>query len=155
MHRDEQHFHTVCRGSAVAPICACQNILTLAAEEFGEQMPGSRTFGFLGLFGVKFFLANNEVQTNQYAADQIGKVYQYIEGWNAGENGAHSHLGLSAHKQLTHLIDPIEFTRLARPDGENPLAEAICYINGRSFNATKTANRPQGLPYLRVHFSRE
>jgi hypothetical protein len=155
MHRDESHFHTVCRGSAIAPICACQNILTLASEEFGEDTPGAKTLGFLGLFGTKVFMANNEMQSNNFAADQIGREWRFIEGWNAGE-GQHgsSHLGVTGGKQLVHLVDPIEFTRLMRPDGENPLAEGILHMNGRSFNATKTQNRPQGLPYLRVHFSR-
>jgi type IV secretory pathway TraG/TraD family ATPase VirD4 len=155
MHRDEQHFHTVCRSSAVAPICACQNILTMAAEEFGENTPGSRTLGFLGLFGTKVFMANNEMQTNEFASNQIGREWQFVEGWSAGEGQqSNSHLGVSGSKQLVHLIEPIEFTRLTKPDGDNPLAEGILHMNGRSLNATKTQSRPQGLPYLRVHFSR-
>jgi len=44
--------------------------------------------------------------------------------------------------------------QLLRSDGENPISEAIVYT-GRTFNATKSSTRPQGLPYLRVHFSRE
>jgi hypothetical protein len=155
MHRDESHFHTVCRGSAIAPICACQNILTLASEEFGESTPGAKTLGFLGLFGVKVFMANNEMQTNEFASRQIGSEYRFIEGWNAGE-GQHSssHMGVSGSKQRAYLVEPIEFTRLMKPDGDNPIAEGILHMSGRSFNATKTAARPQGLPYLRVHFSR-
>jgi hypothetical protein len=156
MHRHESQFHSVCRGSAIAPICATQNILSIAAEEFGEQTPGAKTLGFLGLFGVKFFMANNENSyTNQYAADQIGKEWQDVSGWNAGQGEQHSHFGVSGNQQLRHLIEPIEFSRLMKPDGENPLAESICYLNGRGFNATKTHHRPQGLPYMRVHFSRE
>lgn len=153
--RFDPHFHMVCRESAIAPICISQNILGLAAEEFGEQMPGSKTLGFLGLFGIRFFLQNNETVTNEQAADLIGKEYRDVPGWNAGQGQEHNHFGVSAHQQLTHLIEPIEFTRLTKPDGENPLAECICYNSGRSFNATKTPDRPQGLPYLRVHFSRE
>jgi hypothetical protein len=155
LSRLDPHFHMVCRGSAVAPICIGQNILSLAAEEFGEQTPGAKTLGFLGLFGVRFFMANNEIVTNTHASDLIGKEYRDVSGWNAGQGQSHSHFGVSANQQLTHLLEPIEFQKLLRPDGENPLAEAICYVSGRSFNATKTQQRPQGLPYLRVHFSRE
>jgi hypothetical protein len=158
MHRNEAHFHSVCRGSGIAPICACQNILSIAAEEFGEQTPGSKTLGFLGLFGVKFFMANNETQTNEYAANQIGREYRYIESWNAGESGhdvSQGHFGVGGAKQLVHLIEPIEFTRLMKPDGENHVAATICYQSGRAFNATKTPQRRQGLPYLRVYFSRK
>jgi hypothetical protein len=152
--RFDPHFHMVCRESAIAPVCISQNILSIAAEGFGEQMPGSNTLGFLGLFGTRFFLQNNETVTNQYASDLVGQEYQDVPGWNAGQGQQHSHFGVSANQQLKHLLEPIEFQRLARPDGENPLAEVICYNSGRSFNATKTPARPQGLPYLRVYFSR-
>lgn len=156
MHRLDPHFHAVCRGSAVLPVCIAQNILSIAGEEFGEQQPGSKTLGFLGLIGTKVFLANNETLTNKYSADQIGSEFRFIEGWNAGEsNNHHHHSGVSGSKQLVHLIEPIEFTRLLKPDGDNPVSEGIVYLSGRHFNATKTTSKPQGLPYLRVYFSRE
>jgi len=154
MHRHEAHFHMVCRSSAVAPICITPNILNIAGEEFGEQLPGAKTLGFLGLLALKIFHANNETQTNEYAANQIGKVWAYIDGWNASSGEFHEHNGISGNKQLVHILEPVELTRLTKPDGESPLSEAIVYMSGRSFNATKTYNRPQGLPYLRVHFSR-
>ncbi len=155
LSRFDPHFHMVCRESAIAPICISQNILSLAAEDFEEQTPGSKTLGFLGLFGARFMLQNNETITNKQSADLIGEDWQDVPGWNAGQSEQHSHFGVSGNKQIRHLLDPIAFTRLGRPDGDNPLAEAIAYVNGRCFNATKTTNRPQGLPYLRVHFSRE
>jgi hypothetical protein len=154
MHRLDPHFHAVCRGSAVMPVCITQNILSIAAEEFGEQQPGSKTLGFLGLIGTKVFLSNNETLTNQYASDQIGKEYRFLEGWSAGQSEHHHHSGVSGNKSLTHLIEPIEFTRLLKPDGENPFSEGVVYLSGRHFSATRTTTRPQGLPYLRVHFSR-
>jgi hypothetical protein len=43
MHRHENHFHMVCRGSGIAPVCITPNILNIAAEEFGEQKPGAKT----------------------------------------------------------------------------------------------------------------
>jgi hypothetical protein len=154
MHRHENHFHMVCRSSAIAPVCITPNILNIAAEEFGEQTPGAKTLGFLGLLSLKIFHANNETQTNEYAANQIGREYRYIDGWNSSSSEEHHHHGVSGSKQLVHILEPIELTRLAKPDGDSPLSEAIVYMSGRGFNATKTQNRPQGLPYLRVHFSR-
>ena len=154
MSRMDTYFHMVCRSSAIAPFLLMQNILTMAGDEFGEQIPGSRTLGFLGLIGTKIFMANNDIQSNIYASDQIGREYRFIDGWNAGEGQHHSHFGVSGSKQLVHLVEPITFTQLLRSDGENPISEAIVYT-GRTFNATKSSTRPQGLPYLRVHFSRE
>jgi hypothetical protein len=156
MHRNENHFHMVCRGSAIAPVCITPNILNIAAEEFGEQTPGSKTFGFLGLLSVKLFHAQNEMQTCEYASQQIGKEWRDIGGWtiNSGEN-SQSHTGVTGHKQLVNIIEPNEFTRLVKPDGANPWSQAIVYMSGRSFNASKTAERPEGRNFLPVFFSRE
>ena len=155
MHRHENHFHMVCRGSAIAPVCITPNILNIAAEEFGEQDPGSKTFGFLGLLSVKIFHAQNEIRTATYAADQIGKEYKYLGGWNAGSSDHHSNAGVSGSKQLVHIIEPVEFTRLLKPDGTNPCSQAIVYMSGRTFNATKTEHNPKGRNFLAVLFSRE
>jgi len=154
MSRMDTYFHMICRSSAVVPFLLMQNILTISGDEFGEQTPGSKTLGFLGLIGTKIFLANNETQTNNYAADQIGKEWRDVSNWNAGASEQHHHTGFGGSQQLVHLVEPTAFTQLLRPDGEQPLAEGIVHMSGRIFEATKTPNRPRGLPYLRVHFSR-
>jgi hypothetical protein len=156
MHRNENHFHMVCRGSAIAPVCITPNILNIAAEEFGEQTPGSKTYGFLGLLSVKLFHAQNETQTCEYAAQQIGKEWRDVSGWsfNSAENNRH-HSGVSGNRQLVHIVEPIEFTRLVKPDGDNPCSQAIVYMSGRSFNATKTEQNQRGRNFLSVLFSRE
>ena len=139
MHKNEQHFHMVCRGSGIAPVCITPNILNVASEEFGEQEPGSKTLGFLGLLSVKLFHAQNDVATCEYASRQIGKTYQYLDNFNAGSSGEnHTHASFGASRQLLPLVEPIEFTKLVKPDGQNPYSQAICYHSGRTFNATKT-----------------
>jgi hypothetical protein len=156
MHRNENHFHMVCRGSAIAPVCITPNILNIAAEEFGEQTPGSKTFGFLGLLSVKLWHAQNEMQTAGYASQQIGKEWRDIGGWNFNSGEAnHSHAGVSGHKQLVNIVEPNELTKLVKPDGNNPLSQAIVYVSGRTFNATKTEQNPKGRNFLSVLFSRE
>jgi hypothetical protein len=57
--------------------------------------------------------------------------------------------------QLVHIVDPIEFTRLVTPDAVNPYAQAIVYMSGKTFNATKTEQNPKGRNFLSVLFSRE
>jgi hypothetical protein len=156
MQRHEPHFHMVCRSSAIAPVCITPNILNIAAEEFGETDPGAKTLGFLGLLAVKIFHANNETRTNNYAADQIGSQYRFVENYNTGTNEEnHSHTGFGASKQLAHVLQPIELTKLMKPDGDNPLSQAIVYMSGRTFNASKTSEHPEGTNYLSVYFSRE
>jgi hypothetical protein len=152
--RRDNFFQQTCRGSRVSVVCLTQNILNLS-EELGEQQPGSKTKSFLGNFGTKIFLQQNDIDTCTYAADQIGKEYRYLDSWNAGSGDNHSHAGVSGSKQLVHIIEPIEFTRLIKPDASNPYAQGIVYMSGRTFNATKTDQNPKGKNYLSVLFSRE
>ena len=62
---------------------------------------------------------------------------------------------IGGSQQLVHIVEPVEFTRLLKPDAQNPLAQAIVYQSGKPFNATKTERNPRGRNYLSVHFSRE
>jgi hypothetical protein len=55
---------------------------------------------------------------------------------------------------LMHILQPIEFTRLLKPDSKNPYAEAIIYA-GAPFNATKTEQQPEGRNFIKVLFSRK
>src|ERR1700691_321325 len=154
IHRLENHFHQVVRGSAIAPVCLTPNINNIAADEFGEHSPGSRTLGFLGNLSVKIFHSQTDISTCKYAADLIGSEYRYLDSFNASSaEGARASVGGTQH--LAHIIEPIELTRLLKPDGENPCAEAIVHMAGRTFEATKTAANPKGLNYLRRLFSRD
>jgi hypothetical protein len=146
--RRDNFFQQTCRGSRVAVICLTQNILNLS-EQLGEPQPGSKTKSFLGNLGLKIFLQQNDIETCNYAADQIGKEYRYLDSYNAGGGGQQMHAGVGGSKQLTHILEPVEFTRLVRPDSSNPFAEAIIYQSGKAFNANHGRN------YLRVAFSRD
>ncbi|HEX3747697.1 MAG TPA: TraM recognition domain-containing protein [Bryobacteraceae bacterium] len=151
--RRDNFFQQTCRGSRVAVVCLTQNILNLS-EQLGEDQPGSKTKSFLGNLGLKIFLQQNEIESCNFAADQIGKEYTYLEGYNASA-GQNEHAGVSGTKHLTHILEPVEFTKLQKPDSDSPYAEGIVYLSGRSFEATKTPRNPKGLNYLRVLFSRE
>jgi hypothetical protein len=153
--RRDNFFQQTCRGSRVAVVCLTQNILNLS-EELGEDQPGSKTKSFLGNLAIKIFHQQNETETCNYAADQIGKEYRYMPNFNAGTSDNHSsHSGIGGSHQLVHIIEPVEFTRLIKPDSTNPYAQAIVYASGKSFNATKTKENPKGRNYLSVLFSRE
>jgi hypothetical protein len=147
----DNFFQQTCRGSNVAVICLTQNILNLS-ELLGENQPGSKTKSFLGNLGLKIFLQQNDVETCIYAADQIGKEYRYIDSFNAG---GHTHGSVGGSQQLVHMIEPIEFTRLKKPDSTNPYAAGIVYCGGQIFNASKTAQNPKGRNYISVLFSRD
>jgi hypothetical protein len=155
IHRDENHFAQVCRGSGIASVYMTQTILNLA-EELSESQPGSKTKAFLNNLSIKIAHHSTCPDSSNYMAEVIGKEYRYMESYNAGggNNGGHAHTGVGGSQQLVHMVEPIEFTRLASPDSHNPYAEAICYVGGRAFEATKSARNPQGRNYLKVTFSR-
>jgi type IV secretory pathway TraG/TraD family ATPase VirD4 len=153
--RWDNFFQETCRGFRVIVVALTQNILAIS-ESLGETQPGSKTRSLLGNLATKIFLQQNETETAAYAADQIGKEYRYIENFNAGggrEQGQ-SHSSVGGSRQLAHLVEPIEFSRLEKPSSDNPLAQAIVYQSGRTFNATKTERNPKGRNFLSVFFSR-
>ena len=153
--RRDNFFQQTCRGSRVAVVCLTQNILNLS-EELGEAQPGSKTKSFLGNLAIKIFHQQNESETCQYASDQIGKEYRYLDSYNTSANEQNqSHTGVGGSRQLAYILEPIEFTRLSKPDSDNPLAQAIVYQSGKTFNATKTERNPKGSNYLSVFFSRD
>jgi type IV secretory pathway TraG/TraD family ATPase VirD4 len=137
-------------------VCLTQNILNLS-EELGENQPGSKTKSFLGNLGIKIFHQQNDIETSNYAADQIGKEYKYLDSFNAGATGGqhNSHTSFGGSRQLVHIVEPIEFSRLTRPDSDNPLSQAIVYQSGKTFSASQTKEHPEGTNYLPVYFSRE
>jgi hypothetical protein len=153
--RRDNFFQQTCRGSRVAVVCLTQNILNLS-EELGEAQPGSKTKSFCGNLAIKIAHQQNEPDTATFMADIIGKEYRYLDSFHAGgADTEKAHTSVGGSQQLVHIIEPVEFTRLLKPDSQNPLAQAIVYQSGKPFNATKTERNPRGRNYLSVHFSRE
>jgi hypothetical protein len=145
----DNFFQQTCRSNRVINVMLTQNILNMA-EQLGETQVGPKTKAILGNFGTKIFHQQNETETCIYAADQIGKHYVFQENFNAGQAGA----AFGGSRQLAYIVEPIEFTRLRKPDGNNPFAEAIVYQSGKTFNATRTEKNPEGTNYLRCFFPR-
>jgi|GEM_PF-1677840 len=153
-------FFQVAREYRIVSVSLAQSIMAIAAQ-LGEAQIGSQTRALLGNFGTQIYGQQNDDSTRQFAADQIGKVWRYVENFNANqgndEAAQHRHSGTSVGggKQLVHIVEPHAFSRLTKPDGLNPWAECLVYANGRHFEATKTEKDPDGLPYLRTAFSRD
>jgi type IV secretory pathway TraG/TraD family ATPase VirD4 len=152
----ESFFAQTCRSSGIAMICATQSILGLA-EQLGESQPGSKTKAFLNNLGLKIAHRTTCFDTATYFADTIGKEWRYIDNFSAGSGHepGQGHTSVGGSRQLVHIVDPLEFTQLERPDSHNPRATAIVYRGGEIFNVTKTDRNPQGRNFLRVSFSRE
>jgi hypothetical protein len=142
-------FAQVSRGSRIATVFITQNILNIA-ESLGEHVPGSKTKALLGNFGTKVFFQQNDTDTNNYAAELIGKEYRYLR--SSGISSQDTTFG--RNEQLLYKVTPDTFTQLQKPDTRNPLAQALLYAGGSPFNATKTKDCPEGRNYLLTAFSR-
>lgn len=142
-------------GSRVTNVLLTQNILNIS-EMLDEQQPGSRTKSLLGNLAVKVFHQQNDVETAQYGSDQIGREYTYLDNYSGGNSGdSQSSFSAGASRQLAAIVEPIAFQRLMKPDANSPLAQALVYQSGRTFQATVTEKNPRGRNYLSVFFSRE
>ncbi len=152
--RRDNFFQQTCRGSRVAVVCLTQNILNLS-EELGEAQPGSKTKSFCGNLAIKIAHQQNEADTAAFMADIIGKEYRYLDSYHAGGDTNHAQASVGGSQQLVHIVEPIEFTRLIKPDSTNPYSQAIVSVSGKPFNVTKTAANTKGNNYLSVFFSRD
>lgn len=123
-------------------------------------MPGDRgkaeTDSLLGNFQTKIFHANGDSVTNLWAADTIGKFWDYRYNRSASvgsremKDGANSSTQFSSSKieQLEHQVLPIEFTTLAKGGTENQLkVQAVIFQGGRKWSS--------GRNFLRVTFTQE
>jgi hypothetical protein len=121
-----------------------------------SAIPGNRRVNLVQpRYLTKIFHQQNETETCTFASDQIGKHYVFVPNFNSGTSGAElPQTGFGGSKQLVHIIEPLEFTRLVKPDGQNPYAQAIVYQSGKAFNATKTQKNPEGTNYISTFFSR-
>ena len=155
MHKGQNAFVQASRSTGVCVLAMTQTVLNLA-EELGEAQPGAKTRAYLANLGVKIGLRSTCPDTCTYLSDVIGKTYRYMDNFGGGSSSdsAHSHTSFGASKALAYQVEPHEFSSLARPNGEQKLAEGIVFAGGDHFNATQTAKCPQGLNYIHVHFSR-
>jgi hypothetical protein len=126
-------FQQSCRESKIIPVYITQNISNIA-EAYGENQPGSKTNSFLGNIMLKFFLQNNDVATNKYAAELFGKEYRTLR--TSGASGSNPSASETEH--LLYKIDAHEFTALRKPEPGWFACDAVIYQGGQEFNATGT-----------------
>ncbi len=65
-------------------------------------------------------------------SDLIGKEYKYLDSFNASGNLSQSHASVGGARQLVHIIEPIEFTRFAKPDAKARSPKRSCTSRARS-----------------------
>jgi hypothetical protein len=145
-------FQQTARSSKTSTVYIGQNLPSVLAQLGGHAgEPYMR-----GLFGnllTKIFHANDEEQTNKFAAGVIGEDWMNIANISAGESrsllapllsGSHN-ANVSVNPQLKHIILPIEFSQLRTgAKRNNRTVDAIFFQAGRKFT--------NGKNFCRVYF---
>ncbi|MDD7887866.1 type IV secretory system conjugative DNA transfer family protein [Flavivirga sp. 57AJ16] len=116
---DEAHYflhdHDIDHQSTARSYRACtvyltQNLPNFSLHAGGGDRGAYRFKALAGNLGTKFFHANSDVETNEYAADLIGKELHWVgsENMSMGDNASFSE---GTSQNLLHTIQPSEFAR--------------------------------------------
>ena len=142
---DEAHYflhdHDIDHQSTARSYRACTVYLTQNLPNFSLHAGGgdkgiSRFKALAGNLGTKFFHANSDTQTNEYAADLIGKDLQWVqsEGMSMGDNASFSE---GSTQNLMHLIQPNEFAQQRTGGPLNDyIVEMVVHRQGIPFEST-------------------
>jgi len=140
-------FATTCRGARVATVLLTQNISNIEAALGAGEKGKAEAASLLGNLNSKFFLANGDPVTNEWASTLCGRTLQHFanssmshdpQAWVAsalgmGAPGQHS-AGMSEAYEFD--LQPVAFSELRTggPDA-NWQVDAVLFQNGRRFRA--------------------
>lgn len=138
----DQNFLTTARTSKVATVFLTQNISNFYAALGGESKKAT-VDSLLGNLATKVFHAQSDNVTNQWAADLIGKEWQYRLSTSQGEStlpgqpvfmGKSANESTSLNEQLEYTVLPSEFTTLRTGGPANDFkVDAIVHQAGRKW----------------------
>jgi hypothetical protein len=137
-------FQATARSSRAATVYLTQNYPTLVSAMGGDGAGRVAADALLGNLGTKIFHANSDRDTNQLAAELVGRRLQRLRTFGRGTNlslGGPGNAGASAsassgeHMDLE--IQPAELARLSKGGPEGGFAsEALVFQNGRLWSET-------------------
>lgn len=137
-------FQATARSSRAATVYLTQNFPTLVTALGGDAAGRSAADALLGNLGTKIFHANSDRETNQLAAELVGRRLQRLRTFGRGANlglgghasaGASSSAGAGEHMDLE--IQPAELARLGKGGPDHGYeTEALVFQNGRVWSAS-------------------
>ncbi|MFL1013241.1 type IV secretory system conjugative DNA transfer family protein [Flavisericum labens] len=133
---NDPQFQSTCRSYRACCVYATQNLPNFFLNAGSGETGRTRFKALAGNISTKFFHANSDPETNEYAADLIGKDYLWTDsrGESFGE-GFSFNSGQS--ESLEYIVPPATFTQLKTGGPENDfLTEAIIHRQGKPFIST-------------------
>ncbi len=133
IHEQDFHFQSIIRDYRVSTVYLTQNLPNFYLNAGQGELGKTRFRALAGNLATKIFHANNDPDTNEYAADLIGKDWHWSE--NEGQtSGKEQSYSSGASETLAHIVDPSVFTKLKTGGPRhNFLTEAIIHRSGRLF----------------------
>jgi hypothetical protein len=137
-------FQATARSSRAATVYLTQNYPSLISALGGGAEGRTAADALLGNLGTKILHANSDRDTNQWAADLVGRRVGTLRSLGAGSSlswGAQPSLGLSGslgrNESMDYEIQPMEFATLRKGGPElGHTVEALVFQNGRRWAAT-------------------
>ncbi len=128
---DDRSFQQTARSCRVATVYLTQNLPNYYAAIGGERYQ-AETESLLGNLQTKFFHANGDPVTNEYAARVFGRTITPDSTYSIqGDN-----FGSSIKDEERPIVHPSEFTTLKQGGSENKYeVEAFVFQGGRPWNA--------------------
>jgi hypothetical protein len=142
--RYDSLFQATARSSRVASVYLTQNYPSLIAALGADAGGKAMTDSLLGNMGTKIFHANSDRETNQFAAELVGRRLQLLRNSGTGTSlslGSNPSAGSSASRGRSEHMDfeiqPMEFSTLKKGGPENKCeSEALVFQNGRLWGGT-------------------
>ncbi len=141
-------FAATARSAGVCTIYATQNLQILYAAFARAGGDGKHsTHALLGNLSTKVFHAQTDQETNQFAADLLGKVRKRFGHASVTIDpqiplsffGSARPVNAGSSEQLVHDVEPHEFATLQKGGPENAgMVTAIVFQNGRTFSTGRT-----------------
>lgn len=150
LHSHDVQFQSTIRDFRCATVYITQNLPNFYLHAGGGETGKTRFRALAGNLSTKFFHANSDVETNEYASDLIGKYWGNVQnqGRSMGENSSFSQ---GSSESLKYKVEPSQFTELMTggPD-HNYITQAYVHRQGRIFKKT---NDNHSLIHLKQNIS--
>ena len=131
---NENHDHTFLSTSRSVGCTVCsitQNINSFYAA-LGGSSSASRVKNLIGNYGTRIYHSNWDIETNQFAANSIGKTWKRVLGHGVSASSGSS---TSLNPQYVYQCEPIQFTQLRMGGPENNFhADIIATVAGKVFS---------------------
>ncbi|MCU0433173.1 MAG: type IV secretory system conjugative DNA transfer family protein [Bacteroidia bacterium] len=130
IHEHDADFQATARSSQVATVYLTQNLPNYYANMGGAKYR-YKTQSFLGTLATKFFHANADTETNEYASKLIGKTDRVKKSQGFTDSMGDDSENTTISVERDELVRPEQFTRLENGGAaNNKMVEAYIHFQG-------------------------